>query len=800
MICGRLSPCKFDIRVLSLALLLSVLPGLVRAQILGDPVDISTRFNQTDQTYFLSARVASFDVGSGMGELQWDRYRRQPSLSFNKFDLPFVRAESDEFPATEYDRDPVLPFSVDFVSPQTVRLRFSTRFADFPGEPSLMLPNGVVPSGEPWSVSSDSNGTTFSSSSASLRLDLEPFRITLFDADGKVLTRTLRIQDAHTFAKPIPFSFVRRALDMSRNTAAAFELAHDEMIFGAGESSTRLNKRGQKINATIRDGMGAEAQWMYKPIPFFMSSRGYGIFVHTSTPVTFDFGHDFDQSNLIYTGDEFLDLFVFVGSPKEILSEYTSLTGRSPVPPLWSFGLWMSRITYETEDEVRAVADKLRTLQIPSDVIHIDTGWFETDWRNNYEFSTTRFSDPAGMISDLRQEGFHISLWQLPYFSQKNSLYDEIVEKGYSVTNAGGRLPFEDAILDFSNPDAVTWYKNKIKGLLDLGVGAIKVDFGEDAPLHGVYHSGRTGWYERNLYPLRYNKAVSDITAEVTGERIIWARSAWAGSQRYPVHWGGDAEITNQGMAGTLRAGLSLGLSGFTYWSHDIGGFTARSPRDLYRRWAAFGALTSHSRVHGVPPREPWTYDEELLDDFRTSIELKYRLLPYIYAQSVESSNNGYPVLRSLFFEFPDDPTSWMIEDQYMLGSDFLVAPFFDDRGSREVYLPPGEWIDYQTGQTYTGEMWHQIDEGEIPIVLMVRSGAVVAHAALVQHTDDIDWHQLSLHVFTTDHETTVSGFVAIPGGTVGSVEFAPTDTGYRLVADPFAGTVDWTIKVLATD
>jgi len=410
--------------------------------------------------------------------------------------------------------------------------------------------------------------------------------------------------------------------------------------------------------------MGAQTEKMYKPIPFFMSSAGYGMFVHTSAPVTFDFGQAFDQSNMIYAGDETLDLFIFLGDPKEILSEYTALTGRSPVPPLWSFGLWMSRITYKSEDEVREVAAKLRKYRIPSDVIHIDTGWFETDWQCNYKFSTSRFRDPAKMIADLRRQGFRISLWQLPYFTSKNELYKEIIQKGYAVRSEGGQLPAEDAVLDFSNPEAVKWYQGLLANLLKMGVGAIKVDFGEDAPLRGIYASGRTGYYERNLYPLRYNQAVAEITKEITGESIIWARSAWAGSQRYPLHWGGDAENTDSAMAATLRAGLSFGLSGFTYWSHDVGGFVRAPSADLYRRWLPFGALTSHTRCHGAPPREPWAFDEAFVEDFRRAVELKYSLMPYIYAQALQSSARGWPMLRALFLEYPDDPTSWLIEDE----------------------------------------------------------------------------------------------------------------------------------------
>jgi len=442
----------------------------------------------------------------------------------------------------------------------------------------------------------------------------------------------------------------------------------------------------------LRDGQGVQNYRQYKAVPFFLSSNGYGMFVHTSAPVTFDFGHDFDQHTVIYTGDEVMDLFVFVGRPKEVLSEYTALTGRSPVPPLWSFGLWMSRITYKAEAEVRDVAAKLRRYLIPSDVIHLDTGWFETDWQSNYEFSTTRFTNPRAMIADLGHLGFHISLWQYTYFTRKNKIWSELLEGGYGVRDDGGRIAPEDATLDFSNADAVRWYQGKLKGLLDMGVGVIKADFGEGAPLTGLYASGRTGWYEHNLYPVRYNKAVWKITKRATGDGIIWGRSAWAGSQRYPLHWGGDAENTNSGMAATLRAGLSFGLSGFTFWSHDVGGFVNRAPRELYRRWLPFGALTSHTRTHGAPPREPWEYDSAFVRDFRRAVELKYRLMPYIYAQAKASSENGYPMLRTLFFEYPDDPTSWLIEDEYLWHGSAGGAAV--RRGGPSQGVPPARHLD----------------------------------------------------------------------------------------------------------
>jgi alpha-D-xyloside xylohydrolase len=464
--------------------------------------------------------------------------------------------------------------------------------------------------------------------------------------------------------------------------------------------------------------------------------------------MTFDFGKAYDGCTTLYSADEYLDLFFFLGEPKDIVSEYTNLTGRSPMPPLWSFGLWMSRCTYKSEAEARGVAKKFRTAKIPLDVIHLDTGWFEDDWCCDYEFSTTRFTNPKKMIQDLKKDGYNVCLWQLPYFTPGNRLFPELVEKDLVVKSPQGTLPTEDAILDFSNPKTVQWYQGHIKHLLDLGVGAIKVDFGEAAPLNGLYASGKTGLYEHNLYPLRYNKAVADITHKTTGENIIWARSAWAGSQRYPLHWGGDAETNDGGMSCSLRGGLSFGLSGFSFWSHDIGGFVKPPSEDLYRRWMPFGMLTSHSRCHGVPPREPFGYGKKFTDEFRVMSELKYKLMPYVIAQAKDSSEKGFPMLRTLFFEYPDDPTTWLIEDEYLFGADILVAPLFEPSTKRRVYLPPGVWVDYQNGTEYRGGEWHSMAPGPIPCAILVRSGALIPHIALAQSTAFMDWSKIELKTY----------------------------------------------------
>lgn len=712
--------------------------------ILNQPVDVSREFAKQENTFFNGMKIINFDTDTASGIIEWKRYARKTRISFNQVMLPFEESKSWEFPP-EYGEEQRLPFCISFVTPRTIRLRLNVRNNELQDKPSLMLCNELGID-KTWVSHSTDGATIYESEFGSITVASDPMGIEIKDAAGRFLTRTQQLEDTKSLQNidPIPFSFVRKAADLRRHIAASFVLSPDERIYGCGESFTQLNKRGQKIVMWTMDALGVQTGDMYKPIPFFMSNRGYGMFAHTSAPLTFDFGHSYDGANTMFLGDDFLDLFIFLGAPKDILSEYTALTGRSPVPPLWSFGLWMSRITYKSEAETREVASKLRENKIPCDVIHLDTGWFETEWRCNYKFSETRFPDPATLISDLKEQGFHISLWQLPYFTPMNELYKEAIEKDYIVKDADGKLPTEDAIIDFSNPEAVKWYQELLKKLFDLGIEVIKADFGEAAPLHGVYASGKSGFYEHNLYPLRYNKAVSEITEKSTGGTIIWGRSAWAGSQRYPLHWGGDAENTDCGMAATLRGGLSLGLCGFSFWSHDIGGFVQKSPEELYRRWLPFGMLTSHSRCHGAPPKEPWEYGNEFMNAFRKTVEMKYRLMPYIYEQAGMCSEKGYPMVRTLFFEYPEDPTAWYIEDEYMFGSDILVAPLMAaNEMTRKVYLPKGLWIDYQSRHVYKGTMWHQVCAGEIPIIMLVKDGSVLPHIKLAQCTEEMEWNEI---------------------------------------------------------
>lgn len=713
------------------------------AYLLDQSVDVSRDFSDFTNTYFFVDSLTSFDIKTGKGTVVWKRRQLMPRQAFNANTYLHQPLKSLDFPNTAYPQDPELGFSIEPVNARTLRFRMHTSpvTPEWPDSLSPMLAGPVAVNAKDWKVTKVGKDIVYSSAYGKLVIKADPWRLIMYDKESNELTRSRVWSDNDsTQIKVPPFSFIKRGSDNSRSINPVFSIQPMERIFGFGEAPGPLNKVGQKLNLFVTDPQGPESPDMYKPIPFFFSNLGYGAFIHTAAPLTVDVGQSYIGANKLFMKDEDLDMFLFWGTPKEILSEYTALSGRPEMPPLWSFGTWMSRISYFTEDEGREVAKQLRANRIPADVIHFDTGWFDVDWQCDYEFSPARFKDPAKMIKDLDKDGFKICLWQLPYFVPGNKYFKTLVDEGMAVRNGRGTLPYEDAVLDFTNPKTVKWYQDQLGKLLEMGVGAIKVDFGEAAPLDGIYANGRSGLYEHNLYPVRYNKAVADITMKVKGDNIIWARSAWSGSQRYPLHWGGDAASTNTGMLGTLHAGLSLGMSGFSFWSHDMGGFVTSTPEELYRRWLPMGFLTSHTRAHGAPPTEPWLYNREFTDYFRKCAEMKYSLMPYIVKEAEECASNGWPMFRALQVEFPEDPGVWQIEDEYMFGKDFLVAPLLTQTRKRSVYLPAGqEWVNYQSGETYTPG-WHTLTpEGELDCIIMVRKGAEIPTVKPALSTSRID-------------------------------------------------------------
>ena len=740
-------------------------PTLSKTYLLNQPMDVSQDFADISNNYFFADSLASFDATTATGRIMWKRHSLEPRQAFNTNGTWPVRLQMLDFPTPAYDNDPQLEIKLDFITENTIRVRMYTSDIKAPETDEVMIA-GPLPQSDKWQmVCNNDNQVEYRSAAGSITMTKHPWRIILRDSQGHIIQQTRCTDDNDTTqVKSLPFCFIKRGSDNSRSIAPMLSLLPGERIYGCGESFTSLNKVGQKITLFVTDPQGPETDMMYKPVPFFMSNKGYGIFMHTSAPVTCDFGATYVGTTKLFMADETMDFFIFFGEPKTILDEYTSITGKSPLPPLWSFGTWMSRITYFSQDEGLNVAKQLRDNRIPSDVIHFDTGWFGVDWQCDYKFAPDRFADPAKMVKDLLDQGFHISLWQLPYFTPKNTYFNELVEKGMYVKNNNGSLPYEDVVLDFSNNETVKWYQEKLAGLLKLGVGAIKVDFGEAAPFsNGLYASGRGGLYEHNIYPVRYDKAVYEITKQTTGDGIIWGRAAWAGSQRYPLHWGGDAANTNAAMLSSLRGGLSFGLSGFSFWSHDIGGFVQSAPEELYRRWLPFGFLTSHTRVHGAPPTEPWLYNNDFVDYFRNVAEMKYKLMPYVYTQAKICSDKGLPMLRALFVEFPDDPGAWLVEDQYMFGCSILVAPLFSSEKQRDIYLPgKDKWIDYQTGKVYSPG-WNNIEAGNIPVVILVKNGTIIPLAKVAQSTDKIDWKNIENKKFSVGGAK-AKGYLYVPG------------------------------------
>jgi len=427
--------------------------------LLNTPVDVSPDFVSFENTYYLADNLASFDPNTASGKIQYKRYEYFTRHAFNNTLAGLRPVDANEFPGTEYAASPELDFSLEFVSPRTVRIRTTSGPQFSSREQSLMLA-GAVPKDNSWKYSKISGGHQYTSAYGSVTITEKPWHVEFRDASGKLLTKTVHLRDHadSTYTPVLPFSYVRRSSDYSRSMAASFSLSPDEKIFGCGESFTEFNKRGQKVVLWTDDANGVQNESMYKPIPFYMSSRGYGMFMHTTTPITCDFGKYFSGIQSLMIGDDELDLFVFMGEPKDILNEYTNLTGKAPMPPLWSFGFWMSRITYFSEEDGRRAASLLRKHNVPADVIHFDTGWFGTDWRCDYQFASDRFKDPVKMISDLKNDGSHVCLLQLAYCTPKNVYFDELVKEGLVVEDAKGNIPYEDAVGDCSNLETVKWY------------------------------------------------------------------------------------------------------------------------------------------------------------------------------------------------------------------------------------------------------------------------------------------------------------------------------------------------------
>ncbi|GAA3215425.1 alpha-xylosidase [Microbacterium terregens] len=599
-----------------------------------------------------------------------------------------------------------------------------------------------IAAGAPWDLSFEVDGTRVTGSGLKAQAYLNV-------ADETQLSHGV-VGNARTgAAAPSAHAFVREQLD----------LGVGEFIYGLGERFGPLVKNGQSVDIWNADG-GTSSEQAYKNIPFYLSNRGYGVLVNDPGHVSYEIGSEAVERVQFSVPGEVLEYFVIAGpTPKQVLDRYTALTGRPPIVPAWSYGLWLSTSFTTDYDEatVTSFVDEMARRELPVSVFHFDCFWMrEFNWCD-FEWDPRVFPDPDGMLARLREKDLRVCVWINPYIAQRSPLFAEAAASGYLVKRPDGAVWQWDlwqagmGLVDFTNPDATAWYQGKLRALVDQGVDCFKTDFGERIPLEVEYFDGSDPSRMHNLYTQLYNKAVHEVLVEAkgAGEAVLFARSATTGGQAMPVHWGGDSTSTFESMAETLRGGLSLAMSGFAHWSHDIGGFEGTPDAAVFKRWTAFGLLGSHSRFHGSSSyRVPWAFDEEAVEVTRVFTHLKMRLMPYLFAASLEAAEKGAPIMRPMQLEFPDDPAVAHLDRQYMLGADILVAPVFTADGDVEFYLPAGTWTHLLTGDEVTGGTWRRERHGFTSLPLYVRPGAVIPWGARSDRPDYDYLDGLRLRVF----------------------------------------------------
>ncbi len=581
-----------------------------------------------------------------------------------------------------------------------------------------------------------------------------------------------------------------------------------ENVYGLGERFTPWVKNGQVVENINKDG-GTACEQAYKSVPFYLSSRGYGVLVNEAGPVSFEVASEKTTRVQFSREGESLDYCVIAGpTPKDVLQRLTALTGRAPLPPAWSFGLWLTTSFTTQYDEATAThfIDEMARRELPLSVFHFDCFWMREFQWCDFQWDPRGFPDPEGMLARLHAKGLKISLWINPYVAQKSPLFAEGVREGYFLKQPNGRTWQTDlwqpgmAIVDFTNPAAVAWYQGHLRRLLAMGVDCFKTDFGERIPSEGVvYHDGSDPVEMHNLYALKYNEVVFDLLREVSGkEAMVFARSTYASGQRFPVHWGGDCWSNFESMAESLRGGLSLTSCGFAFWSHDIGGFEGKPPPAVYKRWIQFGLMSSHSRLHGSGfYRVPWLVDEESCDVLRRFTHLKHRLMPYLYAKAIEATETGVPVMRAMVVEHPADPACAPLDRQYHLGESLLVAPVFTDSGEVDFYLPgEGRWTHLLTGEKRVGGRWYRETHDFMSLPLYVAPASVLCWGANDQRPDYDYARGLVLRVYELADGASADFSVPMPdGGIAARGQVRREGTHYTAVLSE-GRLHDWCIEV----
>lgn len=560
-----------------------------------------------------------------------------------------------------------------------------------------------------------------------------------------------------------------------------------ECVYGLGERFTAFCKNGQNVEMWNDDG-GTASELTYKNIPFYITDHNYGIFVDHPEKVSFEVASEqVERVQFSLPGEQLCYVFIGGANMADVLKNYCQLTGRPALPPAWSFGLWLTTSFTTSYDEktVNSFIDGMAQRNLPLHVFHFDCFWMEACEWCNFEWDKATFPDPHAMLQRLKDRGLKICVWINPYIAQKSKLFQEGMEHHYLVEKANGDVWQWDrwqagmGLVDFTNPEACRWYQSKLRALLDMGVDCFKTDFGERIPTDVVWHDGSDPLKMHNYYTQLYNRCVFDLLLEERGkgEAVVFARSATAGGQQFPVHWGGDCWGTYESMAESLRGGLSLTLSGFGFWSHDISGFEKTATPDLYKRWVAFGLLSTHSRLHGSKSyRVPWLFDEEAVDVLRFFTNLRCRLMPYLWAQANQTAETGVPMLRAMVLDFAE-PACRYLDTQYMLGERLLVAPVFHENGTVSYYVPEGCWMDLFTGKFIEGGRYYEGTYDYFSLPLLVRPNTLLAMGSnekdvVYDYAQDVVLHLTSLEdgkeaactVYSTQRDTELTASVVRKG------------------------------------
>jgi alpha-D-xyloside xylohydrolase len=650
---------------------------------------------------------------------------------------------------------------IDICSDTVVRLRISDKPI---GEtPTLMVVQHDWPN-VGLKIDDSADRLIIKTTAIRVVINKKPWDFRILGPDGRELLAE-EADDRRAFGT----SFVSQPIGIVRegeltSVVGAFRMSPDEQFYGFGEKFGSLDKRGRQVRC-FNQGSGTWTEGEHKNVPFFMSSNGYGVFFNSSYPMLFDMGVRSNATWSFALADRRLDVYFMYGPTyKQIISSYTEITGRPKLPPKWSFGIWMSRHTYSSRAEMEQVAQRLRDEQLPCDVLKIDTGWFHKPGRGSVidydmEWNEQAFPDPAGFISGLRKKGFRVCLFINSWVLSNSAKANEARRLGYLVKKHDGAEHTWDmgsqcpvVAFDLTNPDCRAWYQRQLQALLAQGVSTFFCDWGVDAPIDNAY-AGMDGLQYSNLHSLLYIKTVYEAIEQFTKESaVVWGIAGWAGIQRYPTTYGGDSRCTFRDMASVLRGGLSAAMSGIGFWGCDIGGFgrVETGPPDptLYIRYLQHGFFLPFSEFHGIGAREPWNFGREAVQIYKRYADLRYRLLPYLYAQAHHACHTGIPMLRPMALEFQDDRNTAHLDLQYMLGDSFLVAPVFGHETRRAVYLPAGTWFDYWTKMIHRGPAWITCQTPLDTMPLFVRGGSIVPMGPAVNFVDELTTESMTLDVY----------------------------------------------------